>query len=94
MPQLDNKMGDENDIKEDPNFNPMRLEKFQDRKYCEDLKAPELYDLAMSKFKQQNMDAWRPIPTLFYSVGIFVAIILICLTFGIALLGTFPFIFP
>jgi len=80
-------MEDEREIKEDPSFNPMHIEDFQDEKKCQERGAPHLYELAKSEFKQQNMTAWRPIPTLCYSVGIFVAISIVCFAFGIPLLS-------
>ncbi|MDR3549500.1 MAG: hypothetical protein P4M11_14745 [Candidatus Pacebacteria bacterium] len=79
-------MGDELE-KEDPNFNPMNIETFRDKKKLEERGLLELYNLAMSDFKQQNMPALRPIPTLFYSVSVFLIIIVVCLAFGIPLLS-------
>ena len=79
-------MGDEHD-NEDKNFNPMNLKRYLNKEECERAGLLELHTLATSEFKQQNMDAWRPIPTLSYSVGIFLAIATICVAFGIPLLG-------
>jgi len=73
---------------EDANFNPMHIKDFLDREKCEQRGAPQLYELAKSNFKQQNMSAWRPVPTLCYSVGVFIVIILVSLGFGIPLIGT------
>jgi hypothetical protein len=72
-----------NPDKEDPNFNPMRIEDFKDLDYCKRKGAERLYTLANSNFRQQNMAAIRPIPTVCYSVSIFIIIIILCLSFGI-----------
>ena len=78
----------EDDI-EDPNFNPMHIEDFFDEEQCKEKGEPELYNLAKSNFKQQNMSSWRPVPTLCYSVGIFLVITVISLAFGIPLLSIY-----
>ena len=80
-------MAEDYDIKEDPQFNPMHIEEFHNRKKCEEKGLLQLYELATSNFKQQSMPAWRPIPTLLYSISIFVAITILSLSLGIALLG-------
>lgn len=72
-------------------FNPMNLKKFI--KEMEEAKKPELAELAQSNFKQQNMPAWRPIPTLYYSVCMFCVIIIVCLPLGIAIISLFIFYF-
>ena len=77
------------ECEEDPSFNPMKLEPFRNREYCEQKGLLELHQLAMSDFKQQNMPAWRPIPTLFYSMTIFFIIAVVCFAFGVPLLSIF-----
>lgn len=71
----------------DSKFNPMRIEEFLDVENCERLGNLRLYELAKSKFKQQNMVAWRPVPTWCYSVSIFVIISLLCFILGAILLS-------
>ena len=77
----------EDNEKEDPNFNPMDISKYKDRKYCEENNILPLHALAMSNFKQQNMPAWRPIPSLLYSVSIFLVVAAIGIAFGVPLLS-------
>jgi len=78
---------DENPDRDDPNFNPMQIDEFRDLDYCKRKGAEQLYTLANSNFKQQNMAAVRPIPTLCYSVSVFVIIIVLCFSFGITTVG-------
>ena len=77
-------MTEESD-KEDKNFNPMHIEYFYNEVTCRRLGAPQLYELAKSNFKQQNLPAWRPVPTLCYSIGMFVFIALLSFILGISL---------
>ena len=80
------KMADDYE-KDDESFNPMKISKFQNKEECAKNNVPQLYDLAMSNFKQQNMTAWRPIPTLLYTISIFLIIIAIGIAFGVPLLS-------
>jgi hypothetical protein len=66
-------------------FNTMNLKKFIAD--MERANKPELAELAKSEFKQQNMPAWRPIPTLGYSICMFLVVIIVCLPLGIGIIS-------
>eukprot|EP00826_Nyctotherus_ovalis_P066179 TRINITY_DN9761_c0_g1_i7.p1 TRINITY_DN9761_c0_g1~~TRINITY_DN9761_c0_g1_i7.p1 ORF type:complete len:349 (+),score=32.87 TRINITY_DN9761_c0_g1_i7:184-1230(+) len=73
---------------DNPLFNPMHIEDFLDEEKCRQRGAPHLYALAKSNFRQQNMAALRPVPTLCYSISVFVLIAAAAFAFGIPILGT------
>ena len=45
--------------------------------------------LAASKWRQQNLNAWRPIPTFRGAICTFIVLGLVLLGFGILILGIF-----
>jgi len=65
----------------------MHLEDYLDEEKCKEKGVPKLYALAKSNFRQQNMDALRPIPTLCYSISVFIIIAVLAFVFGIPILG-------
>jgi hypothetical protein len=69
------------------NFNPMNMDEFLDEETCRERNILHVHKKAKSNFKQQNLDAWRPVPTPIHAVIFFVVVALIGLVFGIPLLG-------